>query len=50
MEYISITAAAREKNVSRQSIYYAIATRKLDSEKVADRIVVVKNQKYEDYK
>ncbi len=49
-EYISISDAAREKGCARNSIYVAIATKKLDSEVIAGKPVILKNDKFNIYK
>jgi predicted DNA-binding protein YlxM (UPF0122 family) len=48
-EYISITEASKEKSTTRQTIYNAIYRKELDIKKIADKQVIIKNQKYEAY-
>lgn len=48
--YINISQAAKQKGVSRGSIYQAIALRRIDSEMIAGRVVVVDNEKFQKYK
>ena len=48
-KYISITQAANEKKKSRTSIYVAIGRRKLDSEFIAGKQLIIINKKYREY-
>lgn len=50
MEYISVSDAAKEKKVTRTAIYIAIGDGRLDPTKIAGRIVILLNKKYNSYK
>lgn len=45
-EYVTVTEAAEVLRVSRVTVYKWIAARRLDSEEIAGRTVIVKNPKY----
>jgi hypothetical protein len=48
-EYISIAECAKDKKIARNSVYLAIGRGKLDTEIIAGRQVIIKNDKYNNY-
>jgi len=45
-EFLKITTAARDKGVSRASVYFAIANGVLDAEKIGGTLMIVDNNKF----
>jgi len=50
MNYISISQAAKDKDVSRPAIYFAIKSKTLDMDIIAGKTLVVLNERYYEYK